>query len=172
VRRGFPGACKAPGNGSRQGHDSPRPLGGRGEAGQLGGLEALVFGVLVFVFGTLVIANTWGVLDGKLAVSVAAANAARAFVQDATTDPAAAARAAASQAISDSGRSLSRMTLRVTGTPSRCGSVVAQVRYRVPLVSVPLLGALGHGFTVASTRTELLDPYRSGLPGDALCSAG
>ncbi len=149
-----------------------RPLQSGGEAGQLGGLEALIFGVLVFVFGTLVIANAWGVLDAKLAVSAAAANAARAFVQDEAAEPAAAARTAASQTLSDSGRSLARMTLSITGTPSRCGSVVALVRYRVPLIAVPLLGGFGHSFTVASTHTEALDPYRSGLPGEAACSPG
>ncbi len=135
----------------------------------MGGLEALVFGVLVFVFGTLVIANAWGVIDSKLAASSAATNAARAFVQDPAADPSAAARMAASQAISDSGRRVSRMALTLTGSPARCGKVVAVVRYRVPLVVVPLLGGFGSGFTVAASHTELFDPYRSGLPGEAPC---
>lgn len=144
----------------------------RGEAGQVGGLDALVFGVVVFVLGVLVIANSWGVIDAKLAASSAATNAARAYVQLVSSDPAAAARAAAAQAISDSGRSVTRMTLTLTGTPSRCGSVLAVVAYRVPVVSVPLLGGFGDGFTVRASHAELLDPYRSGLSGEARCATG
>lgn len=128
-----------------------------------------MFGVLVFVLGTLVIANAWGVLDAKLAASAAATSAARAFVQLPTSDPGAAAQGAADQTITDSGRSTARMTLILTGAATRCGTVVAQVLYRVPLVSVPLLGGLGKGFTVSATHSELFDPYRSGLPGVATC---
>lgn len=155
---------------TRDSGTSPRPS-GRGEAGQLGGLEALVFGVLVFVFGTLVIANAWGVLDAKAAVSAAAANAVRAFVQEDPHDPEDAARSAAIETISDSGRNPSRMELTLTGARARCGTVVAVVRYQIPLVSVPLLGGFGHAFTVSATHTELADPYRSGLAGEATCPA-
>ena len=34
----------------------------RGDAGQVGGIEALPFGLLVFVVGTLLIANAWAVV--------------------------------------------------------------------------------------------------------------
>jgi hypothetical protein len=47
------------------------------EEGQVGGLEAIVLGVLVFVFGTLAVANAWAVIDAKLVVDDAAAQAAR-----------------------------------------------------------------------------------------------
>lgn len=150
---------------------SARPLRGRGEQGQVGGLDALVFGVVVFVLGVLVIANSWGVIDAKLAASSAASDAARAYVQLVNSDPAAAAGAAAAQAITDSGRSAARMNLTLTGAPTRCGAVLAVVRYRVPVVIVPLLGGFGDGFTVEATHAELLDPYRSGLSGEATCAA-
>ena len=170
MRWGGGRACKALPPLSGIGRASPRPE-GRGEAGQLGGLEALVFGVLVFVLGTIAIANAWGVLDAKGAATSAAVNAARAYVQDVTADPLVAARSAAAQTISDSGRSPSRMELSISGAPARCASVTAEVRYRVPLVSLPVLGGLGSGFTVRATHTELADPYRSGLPGEAPCTA-
>lgn len=130
-----------------------------------------MFGVLVFVLGTLVVANAWGVIDAKLAASSAAREAARAFVQEANADPGGAALAAADQAITASGRSPDRMTLVVDGAPVRCSRVVATVRYRVPLISVPILGSLGAGFTASATHSELVDPYRSGLPGEAQCPA-
>ncbi len=39
----------------------------RGDAGQVGGFEAIPFGVLVFVLGALLITNAWAVIDAKLA---------------------------------------------------------------------------------------------------------
>lgn len=133
-------------------------------------MEAVVFGVLVFVLGTLVVANAWGVIDAKLAASSAASEAARAFVQaPAGTDPLAQARAAADQAMVDSGRSTARMTLLMAGGLTRCTRVTAVVRYRVPVVRVPLLGGFGAGFVATAEHAELVDPYRSGLPGQALC---
>ena len=53
----------------------------RDEAGQAGGLEGIAFGLLIFVLGTLLIANAWAVVDTKLAVTAAAREAARAFVE-------------------------------------------------------------------------------------------
>ena len=38
-----------------------------GDAGQVGGIEALPFGLLIFVVGTLLIANAWAVIDAKFA---------------------------------------------------------------------------------------------------------
>ena len=37
-----------------------------GDAGQVGGFEALPFGVLIFVVGVLLITNAWAVIDAKL----------------------------------------------------------------------------------------------------------
>lgn len=146
--------------------------GGRDERGQVGGVEAVVFGVLVFVLGTLVVANAWGVIDAKLAASSAASEAARAFVQaPAGGDAVAQAQAAADQAIVDSGRSISRMSLLMEGSLTRCARVTAIVHYRVPVVSVPLLGGFGAGFVTTAEHAELVDPYRNGLPGQATCPA-
>src|SRR5919202_3284931 len=72
----------------------------RDEAGQLAGGEALPFGVLVFVFGVLLIANAWAVVDAKLAVSAAAREATRAYVEAPPGgDAMAAADAAAREAV-------------------------------------------------------------------------
>ncbi len=39
----------------------------------------------------------------------------------------------------------------------------------VPLVAIPLLGQAGNGITVTARHSEVVDPYRSGLPGTATC---
>jgi hypothetical protein len=144
----------------------------RTEEGQVGGIEALAFGVLIFVLGTLVVANAWGVLDAKMAAGGAAREAARAFVTSpSTADPAARAHDAAASSIQAVGRSPQRMTLSIAGAFVRCARIVATVRYRVPLVHIPLLGGFGDGLTVAARHSELVDPYRNGLPGEASCAA-
>jgi hypothetical protein len=52
-----------------------------GDDGFAGGLEALVFGVLIFVIGTLLVVNAWAVVDAKFATSSAAREAVRAAVE-------------------------------------------------------------------------------------------
>lgn len=158
-------AWPATGPGLGQGHARS------GEAGQIGGVEAVIFGVLVFVLGSLVIANAWGVIDAKLAVSSAASQATRAFVEAPSgQDPFVLARQAADQAVSDSGRDARRLTLSIDGTLARCSRVLITARYRVPLIGIPLLGSLGNGFVTTAHHSELVDPYRSGLPGSAQCA--
>ncbi|HEX9531018.1 MAG TPA: hypothetical protein VF954_07760 [Acidimicrobiales bacterium] len=140
------------------------------DTGQVGGVEALAFGVLIFVLGTLVVANAWGVIDAKMAAAGAAREATRAFVEAPTPDAAGAlAEAAAADAIAAQGRNPARMHLALSGAFARCSRVLATVTYRVPLVAVPLLGGFGPGFTVAARHSELVDPYRSGLAGAARC---
>ncbi|HEY3702052.1 MAG TPA: hypothetical protein VGL32_07335 [Acidimicrobiales bacterium] len=143
----------------------------RGEEGQVGGIEAVFFGLLVLVLGTLVVANAWGVIDAKVAAAGAAREATLAFVQaPAGSDPTSSARAAAVRAIVAQGRDVARMTMLVSGDLARCSRVVAEVRYRVPLIIVPVLGGLGSGFTASARHSELVDPYRSGLPRTASCA--
>lgn len=139
----------------------------------MGGVEALFFGVLILVLGTLAVANAWGVIDAKMAAAGAASEAARAFVQaPAGSDPGGLARAAAVGAMEAQGRDPARTTVVVSGDLTRCSRVVAQVSYRVPVIVVPLLGGFGAGFTATSRQSELVDPYRTGLAGTASCANG
>ncbi len=137
----------------------------------MGGVEAAVFGVLVFVFGTLVVANAWAVIDAKLAAGSAAREAARSYVEaPSASDAGLAAHRAAEEAVRGHGRQVERMKLeRVSGSFARCARVTLEVRYRVPVVAVPVLAQGGSGFTVASRHSEVVDPYRCGLQGEAAC---
>lgn len=137
----------------------------RGEAGQVAGLEGLVFGVLVFVFGTLLVANAWAVVDAKSAAAAAAREAARAYVElegdEASVE-------AGMLAFEGHGRLRSRASVtRTPGVRARCERVVFEAGYVVPLVSVPVIGGLGRGFRVSARHTEVVDPYRSGLGPEA-----
>src|SRR4029079_720569 len=51
------------------------------ERGVVGGIEVLPFGFLIFVVGSLVIANAWAVIDARMAADAAARQAARAYVE-------------------------------------------------------------------------------------------
>ena len=110
------GTARGPGRGAvRAGHA------GFGDGGQVGGVEALAFGALIFVIGTLIIANAWGVIDAKMGAAGAAREAARAFVEAPTgADAQDAAEAAATQAVEAEGRNPQRMQLVISGTFARC----------------------------------------------------
>lgn len=144
---------------------------GRGDAGQVGGIEALPFGVLIFVLGTLLIANAWAVVDAKFATDAAARQAARTFVEaqdpDAALDQAVDAGRAT---IAAHGRDPDRAVVQPIGEPVlvRCERATFEAVYEVPALSIPLIGGYGRApFTVRSAHSELVDPFRSGLTGQA-----
>jgi hypothetical protein len=153
----------------------------RADGGQVGGIEVIPFGMLTFVVGMLLATSGWAVVDAKLATDAAAREAARAFVEADPPDLRSARRAAA-EAAHDTfvaqGRDPARASVMVVGlegpggvatTYTRCARVVIEVSYRVPMISVPLVGGYGTSVTATSRHSEIVDPYRSGVPGDAQC---
>ncbi|MGI8492011.1 MAG: hypothetical protein ACR2KC_02995 [Acidimicrobiales bacterium] len=143
----------------------------RDEAGFAGGAEALLFGLLLFVTGTLLVAYAWNVVDTKSAVVAAAREGARSFVEAPNPSVAAPlATQAAEAAIAGYGRDPSRAQVAVTsGAFARCARITITVRYPLPLVVVPFLGHIGGGGSAQAVHSELVDPYRSGLAGSARC---
>jgi hypothetical protein len=151
--------------------------GGLNESGQVGGIEAVAFGMLVLVLGVLIIGNAWGVIDAKEAASEAAREAARTFA----TAPAAndaQADALAQQAGLDTARELgwSRpdVTVRRTaGAFVRCALVTYEVSIPVPAFRLPWIRSSVSAFRATASHTEVVDPYRSAVPGPgpALCAA-
>ena len=143
----------------------------RGDAGQVAGIEALPFGVLIFVVGALLVTNVWGVIDAKLAMSSAAREAARAYVEASDAATAAdAAAAAAAEAVDAHGRTPERLTLTQTGDGfGRCVRVTFEASYPVPAIALPWIGGFGEAFTATARHSEVVDPFRSGLEGTAAC---
>lgn len=139
------------------------------EDGVVGGVEALPFGVLVFVVGTLIIVNAWGVVDAKMTVASAAREAVRAYVESPPgTNAESRARAAAYGTMTAMGRTARSPSVSLTGDLARCTRVTATVAYRIPALRLPWVGGMG-AFTARSTASELVDPLRSGLTGEASC---
>ncbi len=143
----------------------------RGDGGQVAGVEALPFGLLTFVVGSLLAANAWAVVDARMAVSAAAREGARAYVE-APDEAIAAVRAdaAARAALADRGRDPSRAHVRVEGEPwRRCARIVVTVRHPVPAITLPFIGGYGRAFSAVGSHSELIDPYRAGLPAGGRC---
>jgi Mg2+/Co2+ transporter CorC len=162
----------ADGNGRARGGERDRTE----DQGQVGGVEALPFGMLIFVIATLLIANVWAVVDAKMAVDAAAREATRRYVEAA--EGAGAEEAAVTSglaALEAHGRDPSRAQVRLEAvvTPDgraayeRCARATFRASYQVPALSLPLIGGYGQGFEVTSSHSELVDPFRDGVPGDA-----
>lgn len=143
----------------------------RGDAGQVGGIEALPFGLLIFVVGSLLIANAWAVVDAKFATDAAARQAVRTYVEGRDAEVALEeARVAGLGAVEAHGRDRTRAVVRPVGEASleRCARVTFEAVYEVPALSLPFIGGYGRApFRVRSTHSELVDPFRSGVPGEA-----
>lgn len=145
-----------------------------GDQGQVGGIEVIPFGVLTFIIAMLVIANVWGVIDSELSTSSAAREAVRAFVEAPDEDSAhARAQSAAVMAFQGQGRSAGATSISIAYNGSRgwsrCSRVTVTVRHPVHAIRVPIIGGFGHGFDAVASQSEVIDPFRSGLPGDAQC---
>lgn len=146
----------------------------RGDAGQVAGIEVIPFGILIFVVGSLLIANAWAVVDAKAAVVTAAREAARSYVEAPDEQTGSdLALAAFEDTFSGYGRNPDRATLTIDheggGPWARCQRVRATVRYRIPALSLPWIGGYGHHFDVRSTHSEVIDPFRAGLPAGGTC---
>jgi hypothetical protein len=151
------------------------------DSGQVGGVEALPFGLLVFVVGALLVANAWAVVDAKLAVDAAARQATRTFVEfdvgpaGSSVDAEQVAVHAGLDALDAHGRdpALAAVGLRsLQGSAgqtgyTRCARATFTATYQVPALTIPWIGGFGRGIEVSSSHSELVDPYRSGVPGSA-----
>jgi hypothetical protein len=144
----------------------------RDEAGQVAGIEAVPFGLLVFVVGALLVSNAWAVVDAKTTAAAAAREATRAYVEaPAGSDALALARAAAEEAVRGAGRDPARLTLTPESAEvARCRRVTFVASYPVPAVTVPWVGGYGEGFTATARHSEIVDPYRTGLPLGSSCA--
>lgn len=149
------------------------PRRGRGDQGQVAGMEAVPFGLLVFTVGTLLIAHTWAVVDAKFLTATAAREAAHAAAEAPSAPAASEAAATAAEAVAArSGRSRDDLTLSLLGGPfGRCRPVIAEAADVVPAIGLPWRG--DRPTTLVRTRhREVVDPYRDGLDGVAHCEDG
>lgn len=135
------------------------------------GIEVLGLGMLVLIFGMLLVANTWAVVDAKLAATAAAREAARAAVEASSDETAhSGATVAATATLTGMGRT-SAAEVEVSGLFGRCQRLVATVRMQVRAIFIPGIAQHFATFHVQASHSEVVDPYRSGLSGAADCPA-
>jgi len=145
----------------------------RGDTGQVAGIEAVPFGLLVLSIGILVLAHTWAVVDAKFVTTAAAREATRAYVE--APSPALArhrAEQAAAAVVERSGRDPGTLRLERAASPfGRCAPTRHDAVLEVPAVAVPWR-AHRPAVVVRAHHVEVVDPYRDGLPGLAACAVG
>jgi len=139
------------------------------EGGVIGGAEILPFGFLVFVVGTLLLLNVWGVIDGKLAAGAAAREAARAYVESPGPAEVAMEDAVGAATAAFEGHRIRTDTLSVRAIDStafeRCATATFEITYAVPTIRLPWIGGLGgSAVEVRARHSEVVDPYRDGVP--------
>jgi len=144
------------------------------DRGQVGGIEVLPFGILIFVIGALLVSNAWAIIDVKMALNAATREGVRAAAEARDAgDARNASQSAAHEAITAHGRSSGSLDVDDPdyhgGSFRRCNLVTVTARYPVPVISLPLIGTHGRAFTVSSSHTEIVDPFRSGLEGENSC---
>jgi hypothetical protein len=148
----------------------------RREEGFVAGLEALAFGVLVLVVGTLVIVNAWAVIDARFATSAAAREAVRAVTQAPElglpeAQLAQRARSAAAQALAAHGYERAPELIGPPLRQARCAIVEVTVALDVVPTILPWVRQ-PPTYRVASTHSEVVDPFRAGLDGDGVGDCG
>lgn len=136
----------------------------RGERGQAAGVEALPFGVLVFVTGTLIAVSAWGVLTARGVADAAAREYLRAYTRAPSAEQArAAGRRLAGEVFSARGVDPARVTMEEPTVFQACAPATVRVRVVVPLIRAPFIGALSET-AVEVERTDRVDAYRVGVP--------
>ena len=141
------------------------------ERGQIGGVEALAFGVLVLVLGVLGMATAWAVVDAKVAATSAAREAARAYVESdgsATAWPDAADRGR--EAFAGHGRNPANLDLPRPPEPfARCGPVTVTASTNLNMPRLPGIREVARQVRVKASHTEVVDPYRAGIKRGTGC---
>jgi hypothetical protein len=144
------------------------------DRGQVGGIEVLPFSILIFVIGTLLVANAWAVIDLKMAVDAATREGVRSAAESSSALAARdSSRMVAREAIAGHGRDPGKLIVDPPdyhgGQFQRCNLVTVRASYPVPFISLPVIGTRGEAFTVTSSHTEIVDPFRSGLGERIAC---
>lgn len=134
------------------------------DRGFVAGAEMLIFGVIAFVMGSLLIINVWNVVDSTLAVSAAAREGARTYVEGNPDTARAESEARILQVMDDFNRS-DRVGVPQVSNPGgfeRCSVVTVTASYEVALVTIPLFGQFGTLTEVEASHSGRIDAYRSG----------
>jgi len=137
---------------------TPAPTRAQSDRGQAAGFEMWAIGILVFVCGTLLVAQAWATVNARQSAGQIAQQYLRAYSESSTRAEALDAGDRAAHAVADS-RHVSTFRVTPPSAFGRCQFVVVTADVTVPAVRIPYLGSWG-AQSVTATRRELTDPYR------------
>ncbi len=169
---------RTPGRTTGRTHDR-RP---RSEGGFVAGGEMLLLGSLVFLVGVLLAVNAWNVVDARMTADAVAREVARTLVEAqprAGLDDRLHQVAAATMAAMGRTGPVELAYVGSTGNPvadpnsllRRCDRVTVRAAITVDTVRLPFVGSWGMPWTMTGDHHEVVDPYRTGLPGEADCGS-
>jgi hypothetical protein len=145
------------------------------ENGQIGGIEAVPFSILIFVVGMIMAINGWGVVHTQTNARSAARAAVRVFVEQNNFDLAQQkAHATAIETLRRSGFATDRASIAIDfpngDTWHRCARVRIVVSLPTRTFPAPFVGSLFSWISVRAAESGLVDAYRSGIDGgEAIC---
>ena len=133
------------------------------DRGIVGGADVLLFGIVGVVFTSLVIMNVWFAVDTSLAVSAAAREGARTFVEGpgASGDAEVVMARVMNEYGLDNPANMTNSIQIDGGDFERCALVTSTATYRINLLAVPFFGDFG-SHTITAQHSEIIDPFRSG----------
>jgi hypothetical protein len=135
-----------------------------GDRGQAAGVEALPFGVLVFVTGTLIAVSAWGVVTARGLADSVAREYLRGYTRaTSATQAGTEGRRLAAAVMAARSVEASRVTITEPTNFVACAPATVRVRIVVPLLRAPFVGDLTET-AVEVERTDRVDPYRVGVP--------
>ena len=152
------------------------------QGGFVAGGETLLLGSLVFLVGILLAVNAWNVVDARMSTDGVAREVARTLVEadggpalQARLDEVASATLAAMGRdgtprlayLDPSGREVSDPAALV----QRCDRVTVRATITITTARLPFVGTWGTPWTITGQHHEIVDPYRSGLAGEATCGS-
>lgn len=144
--------------------NAPKTARSADERGVVAGSDMLLFGFLAFVLSSLVIVNVWSVIDASLAVSSAAREGARTFVEAAPDTAWAESQARVNDVMANFGRTDRAVPVEAPQIDAyeRCAVVTVTVEYDLALIRLPLFGDFGSLTRIDASHSERIDAYRSG----------
>lgn len=154
----------------------------RREGGFVAGAEALLFGNLIFVVGVLLTINAWGVVDAHMTADAVARQVARTLVESDPELGLPSELQGVATAVMDDMQRDTPVTLRfldadgvAVDNPAnllvRCHRVTVTATLSTNTVNLPFVAdTWGLQRQVTGSHTEVVDPFRSGLPGEVDCA--
>lgn len=141
------------------------------QSGFVSGSEGLLFGAGVLLITTLIFANVWSVFNARFVGGETARAMGRAYAE--ANDPMTALAGAyqrGAEVLQTHGQSGEDTKLAIDAQGyERCQPFTIAVSVPVRYSILPGIATHRTAFRVQSTYSDVIDPYRSGLEGEAHC---